>query len=92
MNGAGNVTVNGSAATLNTNLTFTGYVSNVVASVAGTSNSVSVVAQYGNGTVTNQYGVIVTGTTNQVLAYDVDGDLTNDGAGRTFQWENGVDL
>jgi hypothetical protein len=36
LNGAGNVTVNGSAATLNTNLTFTGSVSNVVASAAGT--------------------------------------------------------
>jgi len=89
LNGTANVTVNGNAATVSTNLTFTGYASNIVASVAGTSNSISVLATYSSGMATNQYGVMVTGTTNQVLAYDADGELTNDGAGRTFQWENG---
>lgn len=89
LNGTANVTVNGNAATVSTNLTFTGYASNIVASVSGTSNSISVSATYSSGTATNQYGVFVTGTTNQVLAYDADGELTNDGAGRTFQWENG---
>jgi RHS repeat-associated protein len=90
LNGEADVTVNGNAASVSTNLTFTGSVSNTMASMAGTSNAISVVATYATGTVTNNYGVIVTGTTNQTLVYDADGNLLSDGSGKTYTWENGV--
>jgi len=90
LSGMANVTVNGNAAAVNANATFTGNVSNIVASAAGTSNNVSVVAAYSSGTVTNNYGVTVTGTTNQTLTYDSAGELLSDGSGKTYTWENGA--
>ena len=77
------VTVGGNAATVNSNNTFTGF-----ANINPGTNTVAVTATDGSGnTSTNNYQVQAASGTGQTLTYDLNGNLINDGAGKTFEWD-----
>ena len=76
------VTVGGNPAQVNGS-TFAGY-----ASVAGGTNTVPIVATNRAGlTTTNNYQVQVSSPASSYPSYDSDGNMTNDGIGRTFEWD-----
>jgi RHS repeat-associated protein len=81
----GTVMVNTNAAVMN-NLTtnFVGY-----ASVTNGTNVIPITAtDYSNNSRTNKYQVIVTNTVgSQTLAFDLNGNMTNDGAGITYEYD-----
>ncbi len=79
-----NVTVNGKPASVDAANVFTADVT-----LAPGTHAVAVSATDGSGnTRTNTYQVIVgTGTGERTLTYDLNGNLTVDGAGRTFTWD-----
>jgi len=56
--------------------------------LASGTNTVSIVAvDSGSNTLTNQYRVVVPPGNGRTLAYDSNGNLLDDGAGRTFEWD-----
>jgi RHS repeat-associated protein len=79
-----NVTVNGQSASVDTSNVFKADVT-----LPPGTNTVAVTATDGSGnTRTNNYQVVVgTGTGERTLTYDLNGNLTDDGAGRTFTWD-----
>jgi RHS repeat-associated protein len=79
----GTVTVNGTPAQQSTS---TNFVANPVLS-SGT-NTVTVVATNGNNVAqTNSYQVVVPAQTAITRTYDLNGNLTNNGAGQTYAWD-----
>lgn len=82
VNKSATVTVGGNPTTITGN-TFVGY-ANVVSGV----NNVVVRAVDVNGSaVTNQYQVQVDSGANQTLAYDLNGNMTNDANGNGYEWD-----
>jgi len=79
---ASSVTVNGNPATVKGDNTFESK-----AAVPAGNNMVTVVATDVNGNATtDSYNVAVTGSGTKMLIYDLNGNLTSDGA-RTFEWD-----
>ena len=81
----GTVTVNTNAAVMNNFTTnFVGY-----ASVTNGTNVIPVTAtDYSNNSRTNKYQVVVTNTVgSQTLAFDLNGNMTNDGAGISYEYD-----
>jgi RHS repeat-associated protein len=80
------LTVGGNPATVNAAGNWFGH-----AAVAAGSNSIPLVATDLNGNVTNKtIAVTVSGGASRTLVYDANGNLTDDGSGRTYAWD-GVD-
>jgi RHS repeat-associated protein len=81
----GMVTVAGNAATMNNFTTnFTGY-----ANVTNGTNVIPITAtDYSNNSRTNKYQIVVTNTVgSQTLAFDLNGNMTNDGAGISYEYD-----
>ena len=80
----GTVTVNGQPAQMPSS---TNFVANPVLS-SGT-NTVAVVAANGGGNAaTNNYQVVVSGSTAGTPTYDAFGNMTNNGNGQTYTWDD----
>jgi RHS repeat-associated protein len=87
LNGADTVTVNGTAATVNSSHAFSGTASLTTAS---TNNlfTVPVVATDAQGNIrTNKYQTTVPGEPTYSPTYDADGDELTNGAGQTYTWD-----
>jgi len=77
---AGNVATSGNYYSTN----FTG-----LASVTAGTNTVAVIAHDVNGnTATNSYQVVVPSGSTVSPSYDLDGNMTNNGAGQTYTWDS----
>ncbi len=85
-----NVTVGGSAATLISTVTGSGtsYSFDGAVNLTTGTNTVPIVATDASGNVaTNNYQVVVPAGSGVTLSYDADGEMTNNGAGQTYQWD-----
>jgi RHS repeat-associated protein len=83
LNEAATVTVNGQPATVTSANAF----SADVTLAPGTQNITVAAKDYSNNTKTQNYQVTITGGTPRTLAYDLNGNLNDDGAGQTYQWD-----
>ena len=78
-----NVTINGASASVDATNKFTADVT-----LAPGTQAVAVAAADGSGnTATKNYQVTVAGGAARSLTYDPNGNLTNDGAGKTYAWD-----
>jgi RHS repeat-associated protein len=80
---AGTVSVSGNTATMNSHSNFVGY-----ASVTSGTNIIPIIASdYSSHSRTNNYQVVITNlVSSQTLQYDLNGNMTNDGAGITYEY------
>jgi RHS repeat-associated protein len=80
---AATVTVNGQPATVDTANVFTADVP-----LSPGAQTLAVVAKdYNLNTTTKNYAITIPSGPSATLAYDLNGNLTSDGAGRTFEWD-----
>lgn len=83
INEPGTVSINGSPASVDSSLSFSG-----TAPVVSGTNVVSITATDTAGqSRTSQYSVVVPNGLSRTMAYDLNGNMTDDGAGRTFEWD-----